>query len=78
MKEAERLEAEYNQQFPDGPECVTIPLTRIADAKSALGADAITKAFSDGGGGVAEVLENLDRLGFGKPKPLGRSEGEGS
>lgn len=71
LKESERLQAEYNRQFPNGPECVSIPIDRIGDAKDAIGADAILKAFGAGGGGVAEVFSNLERLGFGRPKPIG-------
>lgn len=70
---AER-EAEYARQFPNGPECVTIPMEKIGLAKDAIGADALIKAFSKGGGGVNEVFDNLERLGFGRPKPLEASD----
>lgn len=70
----EREDAEYERQFPNGPECVSIPMERIGDAKEAIGAAAIVKAFSPGGGGAKEMFDNLERLGFGRPKPIGKQE----
>lgn len=72
----DREDAEYKRLFPNGPECVSIPIERLGDAKSAIGADALNAAFSDGGGGVEEVFDNLERLGFGRPKPLGKQKGK--
>lgn len=63
------MQAEYDRQFPNGPECVSIPMERIGEAKEAIVAGAIIKAFS-GDGGVDEVFGNLERLGFSRPKPL--------
>ena len=69
-KEAARLQEEYERQFPYGPICVSIPLDKIKDASGAIGGDALIKAFSNGGGGSSEVFGNLERLGFGKPRPI--------
>lgn len=66
-----REDAEYKRLFPNGPECVSIPIARLGDAKGAIGAEALKAAFSEGGGGVKEVFDKLERLGFGKPKPIG-------
>lgn len=70
----EREDAEYQRLFPSGPEAVSIPIERLGDAKGAIGADALTAAFSEGGGGVKEVFDNLERLGFGRPKPIFNQE----
>lgn len=74
MKDSLRNKAEYDRQFPNGPTCVSIPIERIGEAKDAIGANAIVKAFSEGGGGVKEVFDNLERLGFGKPTPIGKED----
>lgn len=68
------LQDEYEKRFPDGPECVTIPRERIGDAKDAIGADALQRAFGPNGGGVSEVFDKLEELGFGRPKPIGKTE----
>lgn len=65
-----RRQKEYDERFPDGPEVVTIPRDRLSDAKDSIGAEAIQKSFGVGGGGAAEVFDNLEKAGFGRPKPL--------
>ncbi|WEX10309.1 hypothetical protein [Chelativorans sp. AA-79] len=55
--------AEYKRQFPDGSKPIatfdmTTPEGREA-AKKAIGREAIEKAFGAGGGGIAEILENI-------------------
>jgi len=69
-----REDAEYERLFPNGPACVSIPIERLGDAKDAIGRDALLAAFSEGGGGVKQVFDNLERLGFGKPKPIAKQE----
>lgn len=70
-----REDAEYQRLFPNGPEAVTIPIEKLADAKDAIGADALRAAFGEGGG-VKDVFDNLERLGFGRPKPIGKTTGK--
>lgn len=70
----EREDAEYQRLFPSGPEAVLIPMERLSDAKGAIGADALRAAFCDGGGGAKEVFDHLERLGFGRPKPICKQE----
>lgn len=56
----------YKAEFPDGP----VPLATfdmstpegVEAAKKAIGADAITKAFSKGGGGIAEIIANIQAV----------------
>lgn len=60
--EAEANKA-YKAAFPDGPRPIaTFAMTPegVAAAKSAIGMEAITKAFSEGGGGLAEVIANCE------------------
>lgn len=53
----------YKAAFPDGPVPIaTFTLDELPAARAAIGAEAITKAFSEGGGGVAEILENLSKV----------------
>lgn len=52
----------YKAAFPNGPQPIaTFPNTPegMAAAKQAIGADAIAKAFDEGGGGVAEIIDNI-------------------
>jgi hypothetical protein len=54
----------YNAAFPDGPVPIaTFPNTPegMAAAKDAIGAEAVRKAFGPGGGGIAEIVENIAR-----------------
>lgn len=55
------LDKEYKRQFPDGPQPIAIFKTpeEIGKVKAAIGREAIEKAFGPGGGGVAEIIENL-------------------
>jgi len=57
---------EYARQFPNGPQPIAVFDMRsesdMSKAKAAIGADALRKAFGDGGGGVYEILENLRGL----------------
>jgi len=56
----------YKRAFPDGP----VPLATFdistpegaASARQAIGAEAITKAFSNGGGGIAEIIANIEKV----------------
>lgn len=63
--EAEANKA-YKAAFPDGPKPIaTFDLSTpegIAEAKAAIGADALTKAFSEGGGGISEIMDNIARV----------------
>ena len=56
-------DAEYKRQFPDGPKPMATFKTDdpadMAIAKETIGAEAITKAFREGGGGVQEIRDNL-------------------
>jgi hypothetical protein len=56
----------YKAAFPDGPQPIAtfdISTPEGAEAaRNAIGADAITKAFSEGGGGISEVLESLRKV----------------
>jgi hypothetical protein len=62
----EEVDAEYKRQFPDGPKPIATftyddlrdPET-IAHLRQAIGPEAIIKAYSSGGGGTAEIIENL-------------------
>lgn len=48
--------------FPNGPEpMATFTLAELDKARHAIGADALTKAFSPGGGGLAEIIENIEK-----------------
>lgn len=59
------LDAEYKRQFPDGPKPIfTADLTTpegIESAKRVIGKEAIEKAFGEGGGGVQEIMDNIER-----------------
>lgn len=52
----------YKAAFPDGPRPIasfdiSTP-SGVEKARGAIGAEAMRKAFSPGGGGLAEILEN--------------------
>jgi hypothetical protein len=53
----------YETAFPNGPTPIaTFNLSNpddVAAARQSIGAEAITKAFSSGGRGIAEVIENI-------------------
>ena len=54
----------YKSAFPDGPQPIaTFTNEELLTARDAIGAEAITKAFSEGGGGMDELLENLRKIG---------------
>lgn len=61
------VDKEYNRQFPDGPKpLATFKLDDAGDmaiARETIGLEALTKAFGEGGGGVAEITENLRKHG---------------
>lgn len=63
--EAEAKKA-YQREFPDGPKPLA---TFTADeleqpaVRGAIGAEAVQKAFSPGGRGMAEIAENLRKIG---------------
>lgn len=53
----------YKAAFPDGPVPIaTFTAEELQAAKEAIGADAMCKAFGPGGGGVAEIIENVARF----------------
>lgn len=60
-------DAEYNRQFPDGPKPLASFKTddpeEMQKALASIGGPALEKAFGEGGGGVAEIIENLRRVG---------------
>lgn len=62
--EAER---DYKRAFPNGAQPIAVFKTNDpADmelARQTIGREAIEKAFGKGGGGSAEILENLKRVG---------------
>ena len=53
----------YQRDFPNGPQ--PIATFNLADpgeldaARQSIGADAMRKAFSAGGGGIAEIIANI-------------------
>jgi len=57
----------YKRAFPDGPKPIaTFSLGNpedVAAARQAIGAEAMQKAFGPGGGGAAEIVENLRKIG---------------
>jgi hypothetical protein len=57
----------YNEQFPDGPKpLATFKLDDAADmeiAKQTIGGEAMKHAYSEGGGGLEEIIENLRKAG---------------
>lgn len=53
---------DYKADFPDGPQPIaTFPATPegLESARKVIGVEAITKAFSAGGGGISEIMENI-------------------
>lgn len=53
----------YKAAFPDGPQRIaTFPATPegMEAARKAIGADAIRKAFGKDGGGLSEILKNIE------------------
>lgn len=60
---------DYKAQFPSGPKPIaTFRLPEELDAaNAAIGREAIEKAFSAGGGGIAEILANLLKLRNSNP-----------
>lgn len=51
----------YKAAFPDGPQPIaTFPTTEegMEAARKVIGMEAIQKAFGQGGGGIAEIIEN--------------------
>ncbi|RKD68997.1 hypothetical protein [Rhizobium sp. WW_1] len=54
----------YKAAFPDGPKPIaTFKLPEDIDAaRGAIGAEALQKAFGAGGGGIAEIMQNLANL----------------
>lgn len=54
----------YRAEFPDGPKPIaTFGMDEMEKANACIGADAITKAFGPGGRGMAEILENIAKVG---------------
>lgn len=54
----------YKRAFPNGPEPIaTFPATQegMEAARKVIGAEAMKKAFGQGGGGIAEIMENIAR-----------------
>lgn len=62
---ASEADKAYKAEFPDGPKPIaTFDLSNPEDlerAKRSIGADAITRAFSPGGGGIAEIIKNATK-----------------
>ena len=58
----------YRADFPNGPiPLATLDLTTpegVAAARRAVGAEALTKAFSPGGGGIEEIIDNIRAAGI--------------
>lgn len=53
----------YRAEFPDGPKpLATFTLEELPAAREAIGADALRKAFSPGGGGISEVIANIAKI----------------
>lgn len=53
----------YKAEFPDGPQPIaTFPATPAGfkAARSAIGIEAIKKAFGPDGGGVSEIVANIE------------------
>lgn len=69
------LDEEYKRQFPDGPkpffQADLNDPEQLEQAKRVLHADVITKAFSEGGGGVQEIMDlaavEMAKRSEGKP-----------
>lgn len=57
----------YKRAFPNGPQPIaTFKIDDPADmerARESIGGPALLKAFGDGGGGMAEIIANLQRVG---------------
>lgn len=55
----------YRAEFPDGPKPIaSFDLSDPAEvelAKKAIGAEAIRRAFGKSGGGVAEIIQNVEK-----------------
>ena len=60
-------EKAYKEEFPDGPKPIatfnTNDPAEMKMANEAIGAKALDKAFGPGGKGMAEIFENLRRIG---------------
>jgi hypothetical protein len=58
---------DYRAAFPDGPKPIaTFDISTpegIEKAKSAIGIEALRKAFGPGGGGAAEIIANAAKAG---------------
>ena len=53
--------------FPNGAEpMATFTLAELDKARDAIGAEAVTKAFSPGGRGLAEVIQNIEKIKRGE------------
>jgi DNA polymerase III subunit beta len=68
-----KSDAEYNAAFPNGPQPIaTFPNTPegMAAAKEVIGAAAVIKAFSPGGGGVEEIAANARKAGYAGNGPV--------
>jgi hypothetical protein len=76
VKEEALLDAEYDRQFPNGPEPIfTVRRSNPKDMellKRVFGREALERAFTEGGRGMAEVEENAavaraEQAATGKP-----------
>ncbi len=58
---------DYKAAFPDGPKPIaSFSLSVPGDAeraRQAIGIEALQKAFGAGGGGMAEFIANIERVG---------------
>jgi hypothetical protein len=53
----------YGREFPEGPvPLATFSIDEIDKAEEAIGAEALTKAFGPGGGGIAEIIANITKV----------------
>jgi len=63
----EEADAEYKRQFPDGPKPIaTFDMTNPAEverARKTVGREAMEHAFGPDGGGVDEIINNLNQEG---------------
>lgn len=57
---------DYKRAFPNGPQPIaTFDMTTPAGveaARTAIGREALEKAFGKGGGGMAEIIDNIKKV----------------
>lgn len=64
---ASEADKAYKAEFPDGPKPIAVfdisTPEGLEKARAVIGAEAITKAFASGGGGLAEILKSMAKAG---------------